>query len=96
MGRNVQRDELERVEYKIVFSNKSKRIIKKLSKDLSDLLHQNLKKLSIDPRIGKKLVDESNTYRLRMGDYRIIYEIDNKEITILVINFGHRKEVYKD
>ena len=34
--------------------------------------------------------------KLRVGDYRIIYTIKNKTVTVLIIKIGHRKEVYKD
>jgi mRNA interferase RelE/StbE len=34
-------------------------------------------------------------YRVRQGDYRILYEVDQNQITVLVIKVGHRKEVYR-
>jgi len=39
--------------------------------------------------------DVSNLYRLRVGDYRIIYQVDGGKLIILVIHVGHRKDVYR-
>ena len=46
------------------------------------------------PRGCKKLVGSSTKYRLRVGDYRIIYEIEDSEQTVMVYRIRHRKEVY--
>jgi mRNA interferase RelE/StbE len=35
-------------------------------------------------------------FKLRVGDYRIIYQIEQKEVTVLVIKIGHRREVYEE
>jgi len=43
----------------------------------------------------KKLQGVENTYRLRVGNYRIIYRVLNEKVIIEVINIGHRQEVYK-
>jgi mRNA interferase RelE/StbE len=45
----------------------------------------------------KKLEGKENpTYRLRSGDYRIIYTIEKQIVTVLVIEIKHRREVYRD
>ena len=43
----------------------------------------------------KKLAGYSDRYRLRVGDYRIIYEIVDAQLTILVVGVGHRREAYR-
>ncbi len=43
----------------------------------------------------KKLAGYSDRYRLRVGDYRIIYEIADAQLTILVVGVGHRREAYR-
>lgn len=82
--------------YKVAFSSKALRIIKKLPPHLADILHQDLKKIAVNPRVGEKLSGEVNTYRYRLGKYRVIYEIKDKDLIVLVVNFGHRKEIYRD
>ena len=43
----------------------------------------------------KKLKGQRNAWRIRIGDYRVIYEIRDKELRILVIAIGHRKDIYE-
>jgi mRNA interferase RelE/StbE len=48
------------------------------------------------PPNSKQLVGEvANLYRLRLGDYRIIYQVDGGKLVILVVHVGHRKDVYR-
>lgn len=65
-----------------------KKIIKKVIED----------KLMIDPlKFGLPLRRNlSGLFKLRVGDYRIIYKIEKKEVIILIISVGHRREVYKE
>ena len=43
----------------------------------------------------KKLAAKENLYRYRVGDYRIIYEIRDKILVVLIVRIGHRREVYR-
>lgn len=43
-----------------------------------------------------KLRGSIDLYRLRHGDYRIIYQVKDKQLIIIVIKIGHRREVYRD
>jgi len=53
--------------------------------------------LAMDPLPAgvKKLADEESTYRVRAGDYRIIYEIHSGELIIFVVRVKHRRDVYR-
>ncbi len=53
--------------------------------------------LARNPRPGgtKKLVGEQNGWRLRVGDYRMLYEIRDSDRRILIVAIGHRREVYR-
>lgn len=44
----------------------------------------------------KMLAGGDTLYRLRVGDYRMIYSIDGKKLVVLVIRIGHRKDVYRE
>jgi len=45
---------------------------------------------------SKRLVGgEGDLYRLRVGDYRIIYRVENGQLLVLVVHLGHRKDVYR-
>lgn len=48
------------------------------------------------PEDSKKIKGEKDLYRVRAGDYRILYCCQKAILTILVIRIGHRKDVYKD
>jgi mRNA interferase RelE/StbE len=47
------------------------------------------------PAGSKKLKGAEELYRLRVGDYRIIYTVEDNELLVIVVNTGHRKEVYR-
>ena len=47
------------------------------------------------PRDAKKLQGETGIYRMREGDYRILYEILDKRLLVYVLKIGHRREVYR-
>jgi mRNA interferase RelE/StbE len=42
----------------------------------------------------KKLVAEENLYRVRVGEYRVVYRIRDQELIVLIVKVGHRREVY--
>ena len=44
---------------------------------------------------GKKLVGSDHTYRIRVGDYRIVYDIQNARLIVFVIRVRHRRDVYR-
>ncbi len=78
---------------------------KRVYKDLDKLPVQDLEKFSqmmvnleINPRPfgNKKLKGYPSRYRVRQGDYRIIYEIDEEIKTVRVLLIKHRKDVYKE
>jgi len=43
----------------------------------------------------KKLVGYEDRYRLRVGDYRVIYQVVDTQLIILVVGVGHRREIYR-
>jgi mRNA interferase RelE/StbE len=43
----------------------------------------------------KKLTGYEDRYRLRVGDYRVIYDVTDKQLLILVVGVGHRREIYR-
>jgi len=56
-----------------------------------------IKALAIEPRPGgiEKLVGTSNAWRVRQGDYRILFTIDDADRVVEVFKIGHRREVYR-
>jgi mRNA interferase RelE/StbE len=65
------------------------------SKDLKKIL-QKLELLRDDPRPpGSVKLSGMEYYRVRQGDYRIIYEIEDNRLIVVVIKVGHRREIYR-
>ena len=87
------------MKYRVVLTEKALRELKKLDKHTSALIvgwiEKNLEGCE-NPRIhGKSLTaNRSGQWRYRIGDYRIICEIQEKQITILVLEIGHRRNIY--
>lgn len=55
-----------------------------------------IESLGLHPRpVGAIKLTGRSAYRLRVGDYRIIYKIDDAVLCVLVVRIGHRKEVYR-
>ena len=86
--------------YKLVFSERALKQLKKLDKHISALiigwLEKNVEN-SENPRLhGKGVVEnKSGQWRYRVGDYRVICEIQDKEVVVLVLEVGHRKNIYE-
>lgn len=87
------------MKYKVVFTERAKKQLKKLDKYTASLLlgwlEKNINNYE-NPRIhGKGLVEnKSGQWRYRIGDYRVICEIQDEEIIVLVLEVGHRREIY--
>lgn len=81
--------------YSIILTKKAKEQLSKLSKDIQDRIGAVIERLKIRPfHIVKRLIG-SHLFRVRVGDYRVIIEIKNKELVIYIIEIGSRKNIYK-
>jgi mRNA interferase RelE/StbE len=83
--------------YKLFIDDKVVKDLRKIDKTWQTKIIANIKtKLVKDPYLGKKLVgDLSPYYRYRVGDYRVLYEIVESKVLIIVVKIKHRKNVYK-
>jgi mRNA interferase RelE/StbE len=56
-----------------------------------------IRALAAEPRPTgcNKLAGNTDYYRIRVGDYRVLYEVRDREVLVLVIKIGHRREVYR-
>jgi mRNA interferase RelE/StbE len=81
--------------YEIFFTDKASKQLKKLEKvDQERIIHA-LERIRIRPEAHiTKLIDDPG-YRLRVGDYRVIMDIDKEKLLILILKIGHRKNMYK-
>ena len=83
-------------EYEIYFKESVWKELKKVSKkDLKKILTR-IENLRDDPRpMGCEKLSAHELYRVRQGNYRIVYSIQDIELTVWVIKVGHRKNVYR-
>ena len=83
--------------YEIFLTNSATKDYHKIPDNDTDRITTAIDKLQKNPRPkGYKKLKNRNAYRIRAGDYQIIYEIEDKKLVILVIRIRHRREVYKN
>ncbi|MEK6916258.1 MAG: type II toxin-antitoxin system RelE/ParE family toxin [Nanoarchaeota archaeon] len=81
--------------YEIIISEKALKQIEKLERSIQERIFNSLEKIRIRPEsFVKKLVGMPG-YRLRVGKYRVILDIDKGKLLVLVVKAGHRKNVYE-
>lgn len=82
--------------YRIIFHKKAEKKYNNLQRDLQDRIAKVIDSLAINPFFGKKLSGELfGCYRIRIGDFRIVYELDQINKIIVIIAIGSRGDVYK-
>ena len=84
------------MKYEVLFKPKFLRALKRIDKVQQIRILNKIYKLSEDPRpLASKRLKGSVYYRLRVGDYRIIYDVADANLTVLILDVGHRQGVYK-
>lgn len=90
--------------YKIVITEPATKELKRIPNKMQDRIFEKIQGLAEEPKPHghKKLKnfdmpssDQNDYYRIRVGDYRVIYTVENERITILVLKIAHRKDVYE-
>ncbi len=81
--------------YEIIFDKLAQKQLAKLNTELQIRILKTLERIRIRPYSFIKSLSGMPYFRLRVGDYRIILDIKNKKLIILVLEIGHRKKIYK-
>ena len=82
--------------YAVEFTKSAQKELQKLPRQVSKPIAKAIYKLSTDPRKGNvRPMVGVKSWRLKVGDYRVIYDILDKEVHILIIRIRHRKDVYR-
>jgi len=84
--------------YKILFAEKVEKDLKKVDKAIArDILNKADTFLSKDPhKYGRKLKGLfKGLWRYRIGDYRVLYRIEDNKVLVIVLRIGHRRNIYK-
>ena len=81
--------------FSVEFTSAAARQVKKLPRRARDQVLSAVEGLAADPRPhgAKKLVGEDTAWRIRVGDYRVIYDVFDAELTVTVVRAAHRREV---
>ena len=84
--------------YEIQFSKSASKQIKKLPSEIQERIQVKINSLAIEPRPDgvKKLKGRENGYRVRVGDYRILYDVFDDVLLVIIVEVGHRSNIYKD
>lgn len=82
--------------YELQISNRATKALEKFPDDVYIRLIEAIKSLADNPRpdSGCKKLKGRKGYRIRVGDYRVVYEINDGILVVLIIDVGHRREIY--
>ncbi len=84
--------------YKVEILKGALKQLKKLSPELRERIQLKIDDLAIEPRPNgvKKLKGKDESYRIRVGDYRVIYDIYDDVLLVNVVEVDHRNKIYKN
>ena len=83
--------------YRLTFKKSVTKDFRSIPKDDVSRILMRIKALVDDPRpMGSEKLSGQERYRVRQGVYRIVYEIQDEELVIIVVKVGHRREVYRE
>ena len=82
--------------YKLVYTQRAAKDISKLQRNVKERIKRTLENYAENPLFyARKMADPTlGTYRFRVGNYRVIFDIEGDELIIL--RAGHRSEIYRD
>ena len=83
--------------YRVGLAPAARRSLRRLDPPVRRRIQAVIDLLAEDPRppAATRLVGGSGEWRVRSGDYRVIYEIEDSQILVLVLRLGHRREIYR-
>jgi len=84
------------VVFAVVLHPKAAKALEKIEKSIRSRIIEELRELRNRPERVEKRLKYSDFWSLRIGDYRVIYEVDRGKDQVVVLFIGHRKKVYDD
>lgn len=82
--------------YELKWDKKALDFLSKLEKDMRDRIWNKLQACKIEPFRYLEHLEEIDGFKLRVGDYRLIIDVDNKANLIIINKIGHRKNIYEN
>ncbi len=80
--------------YKLIFEKRALESLNKLEKFIKERIWNKLQLCKEDPFRFLEHLEEIRGFKLRVGDYRVIIDIDNQTKTLKILKVGHRRNVY--
>ena len=82
--------------YQVILKRSAEKELDALQENLRERILRRLLTLEENPRpSGIKKLQGQESFRLRVGDYRVLYTIDDKSKQVFILGVGHRREVYR-
>ncbi len=82
--------------YRVEIEPPARRVLAKLPHQISTRIIRRIEALAEDPRgMGAVKLSGHNAYRVRVGDYRIIYAVIDDRMLVLIVEVGHRRNIYR-
>ncbi len=84
--------------YTVVFTKQAVRALRRMPNNIARVIRQKINEIAVDPYASHNNVTKlagRPGYRLRVGDWRVIYELQNEQLIMLVVKIGPRGEVYE-
>ena len=83
--------------YQVILKPSAAKSVRKLDRDTQRRVLRVLEVLAQEPRPAGvlKMAGDDNLWRVRLGDYRVVYEIHDRQLIVVVVRVVHRKDVYR-
>jgi len=84
--------------FNIEWKHSARKELKKLPKTMIAKVIGSVEELAKNPfpNGSRKIIGAEHTYRIRIGEYRILYSVESGKLVIVVLRIGHRKDIYKN
>lgn len=83
--------------YHIIVTPRAHKSFRRMSRDILVRVSHAIDALETDPRPpGSRKLQGFNLWRIKIGDYRVIYRIEDERLVVTVVNAGHRSSIYRD
>ena len=84
------------MKYLVEITSSAQRQFKRLPETVQEQLIHKILSLESDPRpVGVRKLQAFDYYRIRMGDYRVVFSINDRTHQVKILDLGHRKDIYR-
>lgn len=81
--------------YKVVIEKEAEKYLNRLDRPTVKRLRNAIDQIGVDPTVGERLTNHDATYKYRVGSYRILYDVYENEVVVVVVKIASRGQVYR-